>query len=77
MKNIFKTDDLDSLTMEEKEIIIREMFHMLKANSLTANLKLLKPNYNDRFGRKNHQNISHATIINKSVTGIYEVRNEF
>ena len=63
--------------MEEKEIIIKQMFNLLKTNSLTANLKSLNSKYSMAFGKKNGRNISNATIINKSVTGIYEVRNEF
>ena len=77
MEEMFKTNNIDSLTMEEKEIIIKQMFNLLKTNSLTANLKGLNSKYSMAFGRKHHKNIPHATIINKSVTGIYEVKNEF
>lgn len=77
MKEMFKINDIELLTMEEKEIIIKQMFNLLKTNSLTANLKSLNSKYSMAFGKKNGRNISNATIINKSVTGIYEVRNEF
>ena len=77
MKEMFKINNIELLTMEEKEIIIKQMLNLLKANSLTANLKGLNDKYSSELGRKKDKTISHATIINKSVTGIYEVKNEF
>ena len=77
MKEMFKINNIELLTMEEKEIIIKQMLNLLKTNSLNANLKILNSKYSIAFGKKNGRTISHATIINKSVTGIYEVKNEF
>lgn len=77
MNDMFKVNDISSLSVEEKETIITQMFNLLKANSLNANLKNLNNNYSGEFGRKKNRNISHAKVINKSVTGIYEAINEF
>lgn len=77
MKDMFKYNDIKSLEIEEKEVIIKQMLNLLRANSLIANLKLLNKNYSGVFGRKHSRMIEHTKIINKSVTGIYEVENEF
>lgn len=77
MKKMFKVNDMESLTIEEKEEIIKQMFNLLKANSLCANLKSIDKKYSSTFGRKHERTISHTKIINKSTTGIYEVTNEF
>ncbi len=77
MKEMFKYNNIETLTIEEKEIIIKQMLNLLKANSLTGNFKLLNSKYNDRYGRTSKKNIKSVKIINKSTTGIYEVVNEF
>lgn len=77
MEEMFKINNIDDLTVEQKEIIIKQMFNLLKPNSLTANLKQLNSKYSMAFGKKHNRIISHMKIINKSVTGIYEVKNEF
>lgn len=77
MEEMFKTNHINTLETSEKEIIIKQMFNLLKPNSLTANLKQLNSKYSMAFGKKNDRTISHMKIINKSVTGIYEVENEF
>ena len=76
MKEMFKYYNIETLTIEEKEIIIKQMLNLLKANSLTGNFKLLNSKYNDRYGRTRQKNIKSVKIINKSTTGIYEVVNE-
>lgn len=77
LETMFKTDNIDILTTEKKEIIIKQMFNLLKANSVNANLKVLNSKYSSAFGKKHGRTISHAKIINRSTTGIYEVANEF
>ena len=77
MEEMFKINNIDDLTVEQKEIIIKQMFNLLKPNSLTANLKQLNSKYSMAFGKKHNRIISHMKIINKSVTGIYGVENEF
>ncbi len=77
MEEMFKTNHINTLETSEKEIIIKQMFNLLKPNSLTANLKQLNSKYSMAFGRKKNKTINHTIIINKSVTGIYEVENEF
>ena len=77
MIDMFKINNIDSLTIEQKEIIIKQMFNLLKTNSLTANLKQLNSKYSTAYGRKNHKSINNTNIINKSITGIYEVEDEF
>ena len=77
MIDMFKINNINKLETSEKEIIIKQMFNLLKPNSLTANLKQLNSKYPMAFGKKNGRIISHMKIINKSVTGIYEVENEF
>ena len=77
MEEMFKTNNINTLETSEKEIIIKQMFNLLKPNSLTANLKQLNSKYSMAFGKKHNRIISHMKIINKSVTGIYGVENEF
>lgn len=74
MKNMV-INDLD--TLDKKELFIKELLKLLKCNSVTANLKFLSPNYSMTFARKHNRTIKNAIIINQSVTGIKEVRNEF
>ncbi len=75
MKKIFCIDNIDSLSLEKKETIIMETFTLLRCNSTAANYKLL--GRSDRFGRKAQNNIDHAKLIFKSVTGIWEKESEF
>lgn len=77
MKEMFKIDNIESLTKEEKEIIITQMFKLLNTVSDTANLKALDSKYSMAFGKKHSRIISHAKIINKSTTGLYEAVDEF
>ncbi len=77
MKNYFKYDNISKLTTDEKEIIIKQMFKLLKFNPEQANLKSLNSELSTAFGKKNQRIISHATIIYKSVTGLYEDKDEF
>lgn len=77
MKDMFEYNNISILSTKEKEIIIKQMLNLLKANSLNANLKELNKNYSMAFGKKNGRIIEHAKIISKSATGIYEAENEF
>lgn len=69
--------DLENISIENKEKVLLELFKLLKFNSATANLKFLNSNASIAFGKKNDRIIEHAIIINKSVTGLMEYRNEF
>lgn len=75
MKKLFCIDNIDSLSLEKKETIIRETLILLKCNSTAANYSLLGGS--SRFGRKNQNNITHAKLIFKSTTGIWEKKSEF
>ena len=62
-----------------KTIIIKQLFIMLKCNSKNANLEKLNETvkFNNRVGRISGVNIASATIINRSVTGLKEIKYEF
>lgn len=61
-----------------KVIIIKRLFTMLKCNSTNANLEKLKTlKFGKRVGRISGKNITSATIINKSVTGLKVKKYEF
>jgi len=61
-----------------KVIIIKRLFTMLKCNSSNANLEKLKTlKFGERVGRISGKNITSATIINKSVTGLKVRKYEF
>ena len=77
MKEMFGFNKFSILTKEEKEKVIIEMLILLKSNSKTANMKFLNSSYSMAFGKKNGRIISNAYIINKSVTGIRTIANEF
>lgn len=77
MKNHFQIDNIDSLTVHEKEIIIIQMFRLLKFNSECANLKELDNKLSMAFGKKEKRIIEHGKIIYYSVTGLYEDIYEF
>ena len=71
MKVMF-IENLNNISIENKERIIREMLNLLKCNSVTANFKFLNDKYSKEFGRKKNITIKNCIIINKSVTGIWE-----
>lgn len=77
MKDMFKYNNIDKLSLEDKEIIITEMLKLLKCDSATANLKALDKTYSSAFGRKKGCTISNVKIINTSPTGLWEIQNEF
>lgn len=80
MKIGFQVDDMDSLSIEEKEKIVIEMFHLLKCNSRCANLKFLLVNGKNlsmAFGRKEKRIIEHGKVYYQSVTGLKEFYHEF
>lgn len=69
--------NFEILDLSIKEKIIKELFNLFKFNSKCANLKDLNSNASSYFGKKNSRLIEHATIINKSVTGIWEKKSVF
>ncbi len=69
-------DRLESLTIKQKENIVKELHKLLKCNSVNANFKFLDASYSSAFGKKHGRIIEKTTIINQSITGIYEVENE-
>ncbi len=78
MKIMFSIKDEEvKLEIEAKEKVIIQLLKLLKCDSDTANLKFLDNSYSMAFGKKNGRIIDHATIINKSVTGLRSRRNEF
>ncbi len=77
IKEFLSDDVLNNITIDTKEKTLLELFKLLKFNSATANLKCLDSNLSLAFGKKHSRIISHFTIINKSVTGLREHRNEF
>ena len=70
-----KTKDNEITKVE----VIKEIFKMLKCNSVNANLKKLNKTikFSDRVGRKNSITIKKGTLICKSSTGLKEKKYEF
>lgn len=64
-----------NLDLEKKREMIKRIFIMLKASKTNVNLKDI--GLTEREGRITFSNIGHATIINKSVTGLRSRRYEF
>lgn len=77
LKNMVNYKNYECFDLETKENIIKQLFNLLKFNSVNANFKFLSQKYSIAFGKKNGRIIDHATIISKSVTGIRESRYEF
>ena len=77
LKNMLSNDLINELNIEYLEKILKELFNLLKYNSKCANFKFLNNNYSMAFGKKNDRIIKSGTIINKSVTGIWEKHYEF
>ena len=77
INRMFGKEKLKDISLENKEKIIIEMFKLLKADSITANMKFLNRDYSSAFGRKHGKPVDHAIIINKSVTGLRTKQNEF
>ena len=59
--------------------VIKQLFIMLKCNSTNANLEKLNgtTKFSSRVGRLSGVNVTTATIINKSITGLKERKYEF
>lgn len=72
LKQMIHYDNLNSLSIEEKEQTIIQLLALLKCDSQTANFKFLDSNYSSAFGKRHRRTISEGTIINKSVSGIKE-----
>ena len=77
LKNIVKYEAYASLSIEEKENIIKQILNLLNCKSDNANFKFLNEKYSSAFGKKNCRMIEHAVIISKSITGIREKQYEF
>ena len=77
LKNIVKYEAYASLSIEEKENIIKQILNLLNCKSDNANFKFLNEKYSSAFGKKNGRMIDHAVIISKSTTGIREKQYEF
>ena len=70
-------DVYSTIKLEDKEKLIKELLRLLKYNSSTASLKFLGSEFADGYGRKKGQSITHATIYNKSISGLKGNKNEF
>lgn len=77
LKNIVNYRNYECFDLEIKENTIKQLFNLLKFNSMTSNFKFINQNYSSAFGKKHHRIIEHGIIISKSVTGIRESRYEF
>lgn len=73
---LVKNDNKDNLSKIE---VIKELFKITKFSSINADLSKFKSSvkFSDRIGRSSGNNIKSGTIINKSVTGIWEKHYEF
>lgn len=77
LKNMIQYDDLNLLTVEEKEQSIKELFKLLNCKSDTANFKFLNDKYSSTFGRKSNRTINSAKVFNISTSGIRKQEDEF
>jgi len=69
------SDEFYLLSLEEKELFLKQIFLMLSCNGKNANLKSF--GLKDGFGRVSKESIEHGKIITKSITGIKERYYEF
>jgi len=76
--NLALEDKLDKNSISKVDAI-KQLFIMLKCNSTNANLEKLNgtTKFSSRVGRLSGVNVSTATIINKSITGLKERKYEF
>jgi len=72
LKNIVQYDDMEVLSIEDKENIIIQLTKLLNCKSENANFKLLNSSYSSAFGRKHNKIIDNASVLSLSVTGIKE-----
>lgn len=77
LKSMIHYDQLHTLSLEEREKTIIELFKLLKCDSKNANFKFLNTKYSSAFGKKNSRVIDHAQVKCKSVTGIRKHQYEF
>ena len=75
IKKIENVIDVNSLTYDEISKVIKQLFILYQCNSSNANLKDF--GLSDRIGRLSGKTITEGTLINTSVSGIKERRNEF
>lgn len=74
LSKIKEVINFNTLSLELKVKVIKEMFKLFQCNSVNANLSDFK--LGDRIGRLS-SNITEGTIISKSTTGIKENKYEF
>ena len=77
MKEMFLPVLEENREMEIYEELVIELLHLLKCNSVNANLKFLDNSYSSAFGKKHRRIIESATVIHKSVTGLRSRKYEF
>ena len=70
-----KCININDLDIENRKKLIIELFKMLSSSKLNADLKFIGGT--SREGRLTFSNIEHACIINKSISGLKELKNEF
>ena len=74
--NLNLLDDSENIS---KINVVKELFSLTKSSPTNADLSKFKTtiNFSDRTGRTGGKNIQSGTFINKSVTGLWERKNEF
>ena len=67
-------EKFDSLTREEKCLVLSEILHLFQCQSATANLTLIGgPEHAGKIRMNNDiSKLEHISIINQSITGFYE-----
>ena len=65
-------DNIESNSVENKENIIKQLTKLLNCKSDNANFKFLNNKFSSAFGKKNGRTIEKFSLINLSVSGIYQ-----
>lgn len=72
LKIMINYDNIESNSVENKENIIKQLTKLLNCKSDNANFKFLNNKFSSAFGKKNGRTIEKFSLINLSVSGIYQ-----
>lgn len=72
LKIMINYDNIESNSVENKENIIKQLTKLLNCKSDNANFKFLNNKFSSAFGKKNSRTIEKFSLINLSVSGIYQ-----
>lgn len=72
LKIMINYDNIESNSVENKENIIKQLTKLLNCKSDNANFKFLNNKFSSAFGKKNGRTIEKFSLINLSVSEIYQ-----